>query len=112
MASIVGSALAISALVVPQPVMIIGIAVAFAGLTLGFGQPLTMSWLAETSPPGLGGTAMSLRLTGNRLVQTVVPTAIGFVATALGVGGVMAVTAAALLAAGFTVRGVPVDSIT
>ncbi len=110
--STVGSAVAILVLVVPQPVPIIGVAVATAGFALGIGQPLTMSWLAETSPPGLRGTAMSLRLTGNRLGQTVVPASVGFVATAMGVGGVMAVTAMALLAAGFTVRGVPVDSPT
>jgi MFS family permease len=108
--SIVGSAVAVLALVVPAPVPVLAVAVAAAGFALGIGQPLTMSWLAEVSPPGLRGTVMALRLTGNRLGQTVVPTSVGLVAATTGVGGVMAVTAAALLAAGVAVRHVSVDS--
>jgi hypothetical protein len=64
-----------------------------------------MAWLAEVSPPGLRGTAMSLRLAGNRLGQTVVPMSIGFVAAATGVAGVVALTGAVLVAAGIAVRG-------
>ena len=109
--NIVLSAAALFALVVAQPVVVVALAVAAAGFTLGVGQPLTMSWLAETSPPGLRGTAMSMRLAGNRLGQTVVPSSIGLVAAATGVGGVMAVTGAALLGAALSVRGVAVDSV-
>jgi MFS family permease len=109
--SIVLAAAAMLALVVAQPVVIVVVAVVVAGFALGVGQPLTMSWLAEASPPGLRGTAMSMRLAGNRLGQTVVPSSIGLVAAATGVGGVMAVTGAALLGAAMSVRGVAVDSV-
>ena len=55
-----------------------------------------MSWLADSTPPGLRGRAMSLRLTGNRLGQVVVPTAAGVLAAGAGVAGVLWITAAAL----------------
>ena len=54
--------------------------VVLLGLGLGVGQPLTMSWLAEVAPAGLRGRAMSLRLTGNRLGQVLIPSAVGLVA--------------------------------
>jgi MFS family permease len=103
-ASILTAAVAMCALVLPTPVVVIAVVVGAAGFALGVGQPLAMAWLAEVSPPGLRGTAMSLRLAGNRLGQTVVPMSIGFVAAASGVGGVLAVTGAALFGSGLSVR--------
>ena len=66
------------------------------GLGLGAGQPLTMSWLADSTPPGLRGRAMSLRLTGNRFGQVVVPSVAGVVAVGSGAAGVLWITAGAL----------------
>lgn len=102
--SILAAAVAMGCLILPSPVLVVVVLVAAAGFALGVGQPLAMAWLAEVSPPGLRGTAMSLRLAGNRLGQTVVPMSIGLVAAASGVGGVMAVTGAALFGAGLLVR--------
>ncbi|MFD7660657.1 GntR family transcriptional regulator [Actinosynnema sp. NPDC059797] len=62
---------------------------------LGVGQPLTMSWPAEPAPPGARGRAMSLRLTGNRAGQVVIPAAVGAAAAGLGAAGVLGVTAVA-----------------
>lgn len=107
--SIVTSATAMALLAAPMPVVGLAILVAIGGFALGIGQPLTMSWLAEASPSGLRGTAMSLRLAGNRLGQTIVPASIGLVATTVGVAGVMGVTSLALLAAALSVSGVAVD---
>lgn len=111
-ASTVVSAVAVGSMAVPQPGITLAIAVAIAGFALGLGQPLTMSWLAETAPLGLRGTAMALRLTGNRLGQVVVPTVTGLVASGAGIGGVLAMTAAVLVGAGVSVSGVDVDSPT
>ncbi|MBQ6639603.1 MAG: MFS transporter, partial [Saccharopolyspora sp.] len=85
-------------------------AVVLAGLGMGVGQPLTMSWLAESTPPGLRGRAMSLRLTGNRAGQVVVPGAVGLVAAGVGAAGVLGATAAALACTAVLARGLPVDS--
>jgi MFS family permease len=79
------------------------------GLGLGVGQPLTMSWLAEVAPAGLRGRAMSLRLTGNRLGQVLIPSAVGAVAVGVGAAGVLAATAAALALVGIAARRLAVD---
>ena len=74
-----------------------------------------MAWLADSTPPGLRGRAMSLRLTGNRLGQVVVPTAAGVFAAGAGAAGVLWITAAALAAAGIVSRRVtpppPIDPL-
>jgi MFS family permease len=105
LASVLGASITMFALVLPAPAVAIAVVVGAAGFALGLAQPLAMAWLAEVSPLGMRGTAMSLRLAGNRLGQTVVPMSIGFVAAATGVAGVVAVTGAVLVAAGIAVRG-------
>lgn len=72
------------------------------GLGLGVAQPLTMSWVADAARPGTHGAAMGLRLTANRLAQTVLPLGVGVVSSGeAGVfwaaGGLLALSAAALL---------------
>ncbi|MFD0472557.1 MFS transporter [Nonomuraea thailandensis] len=66
------------------------------GFGLGVGQPMTMSWLAESAPPGLRGRAMSLRLVGNRTGQLLLPGAAGLVAAGTGAAGVLMITALGL----------------
>jgi MFS family permease len=83
--------------------------VVLLGLGLGVGQPLTMSWLALSAPPGLRGRAMSLRLTGNRLGQVVIPSAVGAVAAGVGAAGVLVATAAGLAVATAAARGMAAD---
>lgn len=58
------------------------------GLGLGLGQPLTMAWVAGRAPAGLRGTALGVRLSGNRLGQLSVPVAVGAVAGATGIGAI------------------------
>jgi MFS family permease len=94
---------------VPLPAWALAALVALLGLGLGVGQPLTMSWLAEMAPPGLRGRAMSLRLTGNRLGQVVLPSAVGLVAAGVGAAGVLWATAAALAVVGAAARRLAVD---
>ena len=105
--SIALSAVAMLLVPLPQPTWQLGIAVTLLGLGLGAGQPLTMSWLAEATPPGLRGRAMSLRLTGNRIGQVLLPSAAGFLAVGAGAGGVLVVTSAGLAAVGLAARSIP-----
>ncbi|WP_051706150.1 MFS transporter [Nocardioides aequoreus] len=88
----------------PVPTWVLVVIVAVTGFGLGVGQPMTMSWLAESTPPGLRGRAMSLRLTGNRLGQVVVPTAAGAFAVSAGAAGVLWLTAGALAGAAVLAR--------
>jgi MFS family permease len=107
--SIAASSVGLGLAAVPLPVWLLAITITLAGFGLGVGQPLTMSWLAESAPPGLRGRAMSLRLTGNRAGQVVVPGAVGLVAAGLGAAGVLGVTAAGLAWVGFSARKLSVD---
>jgi MFS family permease len=87
-----------------MPVGVLAVVLVVVGIGLGVGQPLTMSWLAASTPPGLRGRAMSLRLTGNRLGQVAVPSVAGLLAAGAGAGGVLALTAAALAVVGVAAR--------
>ena len=110
--SVALSALGLAVAVVPMPVWALAVVVVGLGLGLGAGQPLTMSWLAEATPPGLRGRAMSLRLTGNRVGQVVVPSTAGLLAAGAGAAGVLVLTAAGLAAVGVAARRIesgPVD---
>jgi MFS family permease len=107
--SVALSALSMAVVALPMPTWAMGAVVVLLGLGLGVGQPLTMSWLAEVAPAGLRGRAMSLRLTGNRLGQVLIPSAVGLVAAGVGAAGVLAATAAALAVVGVAARRLAVD---
>jgi MFS family permease len=107
--SVALSAVSMAVVAVPMPPVAMAAVVVLLGLGLGVGQPLTMSWLAEVAPAGLRGRAMSLRLTGNRLGQVLIPSAVGLVAAGVGAAGVLAATAAALAAVGVAARRLAVD---
>jgi MFS family permease len=89
---------------VPMPLPLLAAVIVAMGFGLGVGQPVTMAWLAESSPPGMRGRSMSLRLVGNRTGQLVLPSAVGLVAAGLGSAGVLWVTAAALGAVALIAR--------
>jgi MFS family permease len=108
-ASVALSAAAMAAVPAPLPPVAIGVLVVLLGLGLGVGQPLTMSWLAEVAPAGLRGRAMSLRLTGNRLGQVLIPSTVGFLAAGVGSAGVLWATAGALALVGAAARRLEVD---
>jgi MFS family permease len=80
------------------------------GLGLGLAQPITMAWIAAIAPVGVRGRAMSLRLTGNRLAQTLIPVIAGSVAGPLGMRGVL--WTVALFLAGAAASASRVDTTT
>lgn len=59
-----------------------------AGFSLGIGQPLTMSLVAQKTQANERALAVSARLLGNRLGQFIVPAAAGIIAAASGAGAV------------------------
>jgi len=81
---------------VPMSLPLLACVVLVMGFGLGVGQPVTMAWLAEASPPGMRGRSMSLRLVGNRTGQLVIPSLVGLVAAGMGAAGVLWVTSLAL----------------
>ena len=94
--SLVGSTAGVALLPAGHAVWVLVGLVVFAGFALGVGQPLTMAWVADVAPPPLRGTALSLRLSGNRLGQTVLPAVAGLCAAGLGTAGVFWTLAASL----------------
>ncbi|MFJ6195885.1 MFS transporter [Micromonospora sp. NPDC092111] len=103
--TVVLAAAGLALLLPPLPLWAMAVVVTVAGLGLGAGQPLTMSFLAESAPAGLRGRAMSLRLTGNRLGQVLIPSAAGVLAAGAGAAGVLACTAAGLAGAAVAATG-------
>lgn len=78
----------------PVPVMFAVMVV--AGMGLGIGQPLTMSWVAARAAPGARATALSVRLMGNRLGQVALPLVAGTAAAVTGAAGVLVATGLAV----------------
>jgi predicted MFS family arabinose efflux permease len=73
------------------------------GVGLGLAQPLTLSWVTTLSAPNVRGAAIGLRLTANRLGQTVIPPAIALAVADSGSTGVFLGSAVLLAAATGTV---------
>jgi sugar phosphate permease len=104
-ASAAGSALAMAVLPVPKGAAGLAAVLAVAGFFLGIGQPLTMSLIVQAVPDDARGTALAIRLTGNRVGQVATPAAAGVVAGAAGVAAAGVVAGAAGVAAAFWLLG-------
>jgi MFS family permease len=103
-ASAAGSALLTAALPLAGDAVALAALLAAAGFLLGIGQPLTMSMVVQAVPEGTRGTALAIRLTGNRFGQVATPAAAGLVAGAAGVsaaffmlGGLLGLAAVAVV---------------
>jgi len=96
---LVSSALAAAAMLglvaVADPVWLVLLMV-LLGLTLGLGQPLTMTWVVQQAPERLRATALALRTTGNRVAQTAAPAAAGALSTAAGIAAPFVLSAVLL----------------
>lgn len=75
-----------------------GALLAITGFFLGLGQPLTMTLISQAVPPASRGTALALRLLGNRLGQVTLPLAAGLVAAPTGPSGSLWMSSAVLIA--------------
>lgn len=106
--TLLAAALALGAMALPfPPVLLVALAGVY-GLAIGICQPVTMSWLTDLAPGGQRGMTMSLRLAGNRIGQAAVPATVGALAAATGVGGVLVGIAGALLVAAWA--GAAIDA--
>lgn len=80
-----GAALGLALLpLVTEPALLAALMVVI-GLGLGIGQPMTMAWVANRSSRAERGTALGVRLTGNRTALVLVPVIVGTVAGMTGV---------------------------
>ncbi|MFE7133015.1 MFS transporter [Streptomyces sp. NPDC057638] len=89
---------AVAALAAPLPVWVVGVLLAIAGFALGIGQPLSMTIVTTAAPAGTTSTWLALRLSGNRVGQSLVPAVLSVFTAGIGTGGVFLVTGIGLLA--------------
>ena len=78
-----------------------------AGFGLGFGQPLSMTLVAQLVPQHTRATALSVRISGNRIGQITAPAAAGLVAGAAGSAAAFWLLAAVLAASGLVLYRSP-----
>jgi MFS family permease len=101
--SISVAATAFAVLAVPSlPLMYL--AVTAVGIGLGIASTTTLSGIVDLAPMEARGTALSLRITGNRVGQVLLPFLASLVATATGTAGILLVIASTLAASGTAVR--------
>ncbi len=94
--SILSPAAAFIVLAFPAPLWVIYPAMAVAGMGLGVAATLTLSGVVDLAPPSARATAMSLRLTGNRLGLIVIPVGASLIAAFTGAAGVFVILATCL----------------
>ena len=75
-----------------------------AGFGLGFGQPLSMTLVAQLVPQHERATALAVRISGNRIGQITAPAAAGLVAGSAGSAAAFWLLAAVLAASGVVVQ--------
>jgi MFS family permease len=78
------------------PVMYVAAVV--IGVGIGIAATLTISGIVDVAPPEARGTAMTIRITGNRVGLVVMPLAASFVAAGAGVVGILLLIAGGLTA--------------
>ena len=91
-----------------SPVALVGLMV-ILGLGVGLGQPMTIAWVANRSHRSERGTALGVRITGNRVALIFVPTIMGTIAGAAGISAIFVVMAIALAIGAALAFGSPLD---
>jgi MFS family permease len=103
LASIAAAAAGFAALAAPSlPLMYL--AIITIGISLGIASTTTMSGIVDLAPPAARATALSLRITGNRVGQVVLPFLASLIAVVAGTAGILLVIALALAASGTAMR--------
>ncbi len=101
--SMLGAAAAFLALALPLPLPAMYAVLIALGFSMGIASTLTISGVVHIAPAEAYGTALTLRMTGNRLGQVAFPALAGLVAAATGVAGILVI-----IGLGIAVSGVAV----
>jgi MFS family permease len=101
--SMLGSAAGFLALAIPLSLPLMYLVLAAMGVAMGIASTLTISGVVHLAPPHACGTALTLRMTGNRVGQIVFPALAGFLAAASGVAGILLALGFGLAASGVAV---------
>jgi MFS family permease len=101
--SMLGSAAAFLLLALPLSLPIMYAVLIALGVAMGIASTLTLSGVMYLAPPEVCGTALTLRMTGNRIGQIVFPALAGLLAAATGVAGILLAIGVGLAASGVAV---------
>lgn len=101
--SLIAGAIGFVALVLSSSLPVMYGAVVLMGFGLGLAVTLCLSNVVELAPVSARGTAMTMRLTGNRIGQFALPFLAGLLGAAAGVGAILAATAVLLAASALSV---------
>jgi MFS family permease len=101
--SMLGSAAGFLVLALPLSLPAMYAVLVWLGFAMGIASTLTISGVVHLAPADATGTALTLRMTGNRVGQIVFPALAGLVAAATGVGGILLALGLGLAASGVAV---------
>ena len=101
--SMLGSAAGFAALAIPLPLPAMYAVLIGLGFAMGIASTLTISGVVHIAPAEAYGTALTLRMTGNRIGQVVFPALSGLVAAATGVAGILVIIGLGLAISGVAV---------
>lgn len=99
-------AIAFALIGLPVGLPLMYVAIVLMGFGLGLATTLTFSEVVALAPDRGRAVALSLRVTGNRIGQMVVPVLAGVIAEATGIGGVLIIIAGFLAASGLYTNAV------
>jgi MFS family permease len=91
-------------------VWLLGGLMVVVGFSLGLGAPITMAWVALLTPESERGTAMAVRLTGNRIGEVILPVLAGSLASTLSPSAVFVFVTGTLLGGAAWARGTPPET--
>ena len=94
--ALLATGLGLTLLGMPPSKWVFGLAMVLIGIGIGLATPISMSWVTSIVPPTSRGLVLSLRLTGNRLAQFLLPMSVGVVAAGAGVSSVFLLLAVGL----------------
>lgn len=105
--SALGAAVTLGAIAFVDGVVPLAVLCVITGVGLGFGQPLSMTLIVQLVPEYARGTALAVRLAGNRVGQVAAPAAAGVVAGSAGARSVFWVLSALLGCSALAIRRAP-----
>ena len=103
LASMLGSAASFLLLALPLTLPMMYAVLALLGLAMGIASTLTISGVVHIAPAAAYGTALTLRMTSNRIGQLAFPALAGLIATATGVAGILVIIGLGIAISGIAV---------
>jgi MFS family permease len=110
--NVVMSALALIGMGFISATAVLAVLGAVVGFGLGLSQPITTAWVSDRAPEGQMGSALALRLAGNRLGQLAIPAAVGLLAGIAGTAMVFVASGLSLLGSAWWMRNAPLGPVT